>query len=170
MSKKKYRILGIDTSLRSSGIGIIEVSGSSLSLIVCGRIYNRSTELHSSCLKNIYNEITNHVKKYSPNFVAVEGTFFSKNAKTAMILGQARGAAMSACAQFNLPIVEHSPRTIKQAVTGNGSAQKEQVAKMIMHLLALDTQPQEDAADALAIAVCHYHQLSLPEALRSPII
>ena len=67
MSKKKYRILGIDTSLRSSGIGIIEVSGSSLSLIVCGRIYNRSTELHSSCLKNIYNEITNHVKKYSPN-------------------------------------------------------------------------------------------------------
>lgn len=170
MSKKKYRILGIDTSLRSSGIGIIEVNRSTLSLIVCGRIYNRSTELYSTCLKNIYNEISHYIEKYEPNFVAIEGTFFYKNAKTAMILGQARGAAISACAQFNLPIVEHSPRTIKQAVTGNGSAQKVQVAKMIMHLLALDSQPQEDAADALAIAVCHYHQLNLPEALRSPMI
>ena len=95
---------------------------------------------------------------------------FSKNAKTAMILGQARGAAISACAQFDIPIAEHSPRTIKQAVTGNGSSQKDQVAKMVMRLLRINEQPQEDAADALAIAICHYHQLNLPEPLRSPNI
>ncbi len=170
MPKKKYRILGIDTSLRSSGIGVIEVNGSNLSLIFCGRIYNRSTETHSVCLKNIYNDLTDCIKKYNPGFVAVEGTFFSKNAKTAMILGQARGAAISACAQFDIPIAEHSPRTIKQAVTGNGSSQKDQVAKMVMRLLGINEQPQEDAADALAIAICHYHQLSLPEPLRSPNI
>ena len=81
MPKKKYRILGIDTSLRSSGIGVIEVNGSNLSLIFCGRIYNRSTEIHYVCLKNIYNDLTDCIKKYNPDFVAVEGTFFQKMLK-----------------------------------------------------------------------------------------
>ena len=170
MITNSYRILGIDTSLRSSGIGVIEVNSSKISAIAYGRIHNKSTEPHSICLKQIYNSIRDIINEHMPNYVAIEGAFFSKNAKTAMILGQARGAAITACSQSNLPITEHSPRKVKQAVTGSGSAQKDQVAKMVMQLLGLSEQPQEDAADALGIAICHYHQLNLPEALRSPLI
>lgn len=84
-----------------------------------------------------------------------------------MVLGQARGTAITACAVKGLAITEHSPRKVKSAVVGTGTAQKDQVAKMVMRLLNLDEQPQEDAADALAIAICHYHQLALPEELQA---
>jgi crossover junction endodeoxyribonuclease RuvC len=87
-----------------------------------------------------------------------------------MVLGQARGAVLAACAKAGIPVCEHSPRRVKQALTGNGGAQKDQVAKMVMQLLQLEEQPQEDAADALAVAITHYHQASLPEALRVPQI
>ena len=170
MVKKTYRILGIDTSLRSSGIGIIEVKKEKMRVVAFGRIHNKPTQSHSSCLKQIYNTISEIIDQHKPDHVAIEGTFFSKNAKTAMILGQARGAAIAACAQYNLSITEHSPRKVKQALTGNGSAQKDQVAKMVVQLLGLSEQPQEDAADALGIAICHHHQLKLPDSLRSPLI
>ena len=87
-----------------------------------------------------------------------------------MVLGQARGAVLAACARAGLPVGEHSPRRVKQALTGSGSAQKDQVAKMVMQLLGLKEQPQEDAADALAVAITHHHQASLPEAMRVPFI
>lgn len=170
MEKKSIRILGIDTSLRSSGIGIIDVKNNNLTAVVFGRIYNRPSELHSACLRQIYTSLMDIIKEHQPNVVAIEGAFFSKNPKTAMILGQARGVAMAACATAKIAITEHSPRKVKQALTGNGAAQKEQVAKMVMKILSLEEQPQEDAADALAIAICHFHQLNLPEALRSPLI
>lgn len=97
----------------------------------------------------------------------MEGTFFAKNAKTAMILGQARGVVLAACARAGLPVFEYSPRAVKQAVTGTGTARKEQVGRMVVRLLGLTDLPQEDAGDALAIALCHTHQRTLPEALRS---
>ena len=78
-----------------------------------------------------------------------------------MVLGQARGAVLAACAQSKVPVYEHTPRRVKQALTGNGGAQKDQVAKMVKQILKLDEQPQEDAADALAIAITHFHQLNL---------
>ena len=109
MVKKTYRILGIDTSLRSSGIGIIEVKKEKMRVIAFGRIHNKPTQSHSSCLKQIYNTISEIIDQHKPDHVAIEGTFFSKNAKTAMILGQARGAAIAACAQYNLSITAHSP-------------------------------------------------------------
>ena len=164
------RILGVDTSLRSSGVGIIEVRGHELLAVAYGRIHNRPAELHSQCLWNIFKEVSALIDKHEPACAAIEGAFFAKNAKTAMVLGQARGAVLGACAKAGIPVYEHSPRRVKQALTGNGGAQKDQVAKMVMQLLQLEEQPQEDAADALAVAITHYHQASLPEALRVPQI
>jgi crossover junction endodeoxyribonuclease RuvC len=167
MPQETIKILGIDTSLRSSGVAIIEARGSELRAVAYGRIRNKPSESHSHCLANIFESITDLIDTHSPDCAAIEGAFFAKNAKTAMVLGQARGTAIAACAIKNLDITEHSPRRVKQAVVGTGAAQKDQVAKMVMRLLNLDEQPQEDAADALAIAICHYHQLSLPEDLQA---
>lgn len=163
-------ILGVDTSLRSSGVGVIEVRGHELRAVAYGRIYNRPAELHSQCLWNIFDELSALIEKHQPTCAAIEGAFFAKNAKTAMVLGQARGAVLAVCARAEIPVYEHSPRRVKQALTGTGGAQKDQVAKMVMQLLQLEEQPQEDAADALAVAITHYHQASLPEALRVPQI
>jgi crossover junction endodeoxyribonuclease RuvC len=167
MNRETIRILGIDTSLRSTGVGVIEVRGSVLRTVAYGRIRNKPSEPHSACLENIFNSITELIEQHTPDCAAIEGAFFAKNAKTAMVLGQARGVAIAACARQGLEITEHSPRSVKSAVVGTGTAQKEQVAKMVMRLLNLSDQPQEDAADALAVAICHHHQLSLPEELRA---
>lgn len=167
MAKETIRILGIDTSLRSTGVGIVEVRGSTMRAVAYGRIRNRPTDPHSICLENIFNSITDLIGEHAPDCAAIEGAFFAKNAQTAMVLGQARGAAITACAKKGLAITEHSPRKVKQSLVGSGAAQKEQVARMVMRLLNLQEQPQEDAADALAIAICHGHQLSLPEDLRA---
>ena len=170
MAKETVRILGIDTSLRSSGVGIIEARGSALRAVAYGRIRNKPSEPHSRCLENIFNSITELINEHHPDCAAIEGAFFAKNARTAMVLGQARGTAIAACAIKGLALTEHSPRSVKSAVVGTGTAQKDQVAKMVVRLLNLDEQPQEDAADALAIAICHYHQLALPEELRAKTI
>jgi crossover junction endodeoxyribonuclease RuvC len=119
---------------------------------------------------NIFNSIKELILEHHPDCVAIEGAFFAKNARTAMVLGQARGAAITACTLAGLDITEHAPRKVKQSVVGTGTAQKEQVAKMVMQLLNLDEPPQEDAADALAIAICHVHQLSLPGELQAKSI
>ena len=167
MNRETIRILGIDTSLRSTGVGIIECRGSALRAVAYGRIQNKPTVPHSLCLVNIFTSITDLIEEHHPDCAAIEGAFFAKNAKTAMVLGQARGTAITACAKLGLNITEHSPRSVKLAVVGAGAAQKNQVAKMVMCLLNLPDQPQEDAADALAIAICHYHQFSLPEELHA---
>ncbi len=167
MAREQIKILGIDTSLRSTGVGIVEVLGSELRAVAYGRIRNKPKVPHSLCLENIFNSITDLIEEHRPTCAAIEGAFFAKNANTAMILGQARGVAIAACARKGLEIAEHSPRKVKSAVVGTGTAQKDQVAKMVVRLLNLAEQPQEDAADALAIAICHYHQFSLPEELRA---
>ncbi len=163
----RIRILGVDTSLRSSGVAVVEVSGHQMRALVYGRVHNKASLSHSGCLAEIHRQIDALITEFSPDEAAIEGSFFAKNAKTAMILGQARGVVLSACALRNLPVYEYSPRSIKQATVGAGAASKDQVAKMVKHLLGLEEQPQEDAADALATAICHVHQRGLPEALRS---
>lgn len=170
MAREKIKILGIDTSLRSTGVGIIEATGSDLRAIAYGRIQNKPKVPHSACLQNIYETIAQLIEEHQPDCAGIEGAFFAKNAKTAMVLGQARGAAITACAVKGLVVSEHSPRRVKQAVVGTGTAQKDQVGQMVMRLLGLTEQPQEDAADALAIAICHFHQLSLPDELRAKSI
>lgn len=164
------RILGVDTSLRSSGVAVIEVRGQDMRALAYGRIHNKPALLHSGCLAEIHRQVDALVTEFGPDEAAIEGAFFAKNVRTAMILGQARGSVLACCALRTLPVFEYSPRSVKQAVVGVGSAQKEQVAKMVMRLLGLKEQPQEDAADALAIAICHAHQRKAPEALRSKAI
>jgi len=154
------RILGVDTALRSSGVGVVDACGNRLSAVHYGTIRNPRERLHSECLHHIYSGISELIEKYAPVAVAVESVFFSRNAQTAMILGEARGAVLAACAAGGLSVYEYAPRRVKQAVVGNGKAQKEQVAKMVAVMLGLPGSPQSDAADALAIAICHIHNAS----------
>jgi len=164
------RILGVDTSLRSSGVAVIEVSGQTMRALAYGRVHNKPSLPHSGCLAEIQRQIDSLITEFEPDEAAIEGAFFAKNARTAMILGQARGAVLACCALRTLAVFEYSPRSVKQAVVGAGQATKEQVAKMVMRLLGLREQPQEDAADALAIAITHAHQRAVPEALRSKAV
>ncbi len=164
------RILGVDTSLRSSGVAVVEVCGQQMRALVHGNVKNKASMSHSGCLAEIYHQIDLLITEYSPDEVAIEGAFFSKNAKTAMILGMSRGAVLACCSRRSLPVYEYSPRSVKKAVVGIGSAEKGQVGKMVMRLLGLNEPPQEDAADALALAICHAHQRGAPEALRSKAV
>ncbi len=155
--------MGIDTSLRSTGIGVVEATGSRLQYVDCGFLKTTPKLLHSECLKIIADGINKIIEETKPDAISIEGSFFYKNAKTAMVLGEARGVAIATCAAHGLPIYEYAPRRVKQAVVGFGNADKHQVAKMVMTLLNLQEQPQSDAADALAIAICHIHShKSLP--------
>jgi crossover junction endodeoxyribonuclease RuvC len=167
---ESIRILGVDTSLRSTGVAVIEVVGQQMKALVHGRIHNKPAMLHSTCLAEIQHQVDSLITEFEPDEAAIESAFFAKNAKTAMILGQARGAVLAACSLRTLPVYEYSPRSVKQAVVGVGSAQKDQVGNMVTRLLGLSEAPQEDAADALAIAICHAHQRHAPEALRSKAI
>jgi crossover junction endodeoxyribonuclease RuvC len=122
-----------------------------------GRIRNPDGMLLSECLRRVDGGIREIIARTRPEVAAIENIFFCKNARTAMILGEARGVVIAACASAGLPVFEYEPRRVKQAVAGNGAADKSQVRKMVMALLALAEEPQEDAGDALAIAICHLH-------------
>lgn len=151
------RVLGIDTALRSTGIGVVEDKAGGLHAVDFGRIHNPQDWPHSKCLAAISEELRELIGRTQPDCAVVEGAFFSRNVRTAMILGQARGVAIAACAVAGLPVYEYSPRRVKQAIVGSGSAPKEQVGKMVASLLGLEKPPQNDAADALALAICHLH-------------
>jgi len=157
VTRTPLRILGVDTSLRSSGFAVVEQQGSTLIPVTYGIIRNPAKRPHSQCLDVIYKEISRLIVENQPQGLAVEGIFFHKNPKTAMILGQARGVVLAAAAAAGLPVYEYAPRRVKQAVVGTGSAQKEQVARMMISILGLKEQPPSDSADALAIAICHIH-------------
>ena len=165
--KKTVRILGVDTSLRSTGVGIIDGVRRDIKVVTYGTIKNKPSVSHSECLWKINREIRSLLEQYDPAVVAIEGIFFFKNAKTAMILGQARGAVLSGCAEHNKPVFEYAPRLVKQSIVGTGRAEKAQVGAMVQRLLNLPSAPSSDAADALAIAMTHLHQLHLPEELRT---
>ncbi len=153
--QKCYRVIGIDTSLRSTGIGVIEAQGNQFACIHHEIIRNPPKRPLSACLVNIYDSINRIIRKTNPDTAAIEGIFTHRNSRTAIILGQARGAAITACAAHGLRIYEHPPKRVKQAVSGYGGATKDQVGKMVATLLNLPKQPQEDIGDALAIAICH---------------
>ncbi|MEI6563623.1 MAG: crossover junction endodeoxyribonuclease RuvC [bacterium] len=149
------RILGIDTSLRSTGVGVVESCAGKTIAIEYGRIHNSGRLSLSECLRRIDGGIREMIKRTKPELAAIEDIFFAKNARTAMVLGEARGVVIAACATSGIPVYEYAPRRVKQSVTGIGSADKVQVRKMIMVVLGLKEEPQEDAGDALAIALCH---------------
>jgi len=149
------RILGIDTSLRCTGFGVVEARGNVMRAVQFGCLKTLPVWLHSACLKHIADGIRKVIAETLPTSVAIEGAFFSKNVKTAMVLGEARGVAIATCAEAGLPVFEYAPRRVKQAVTGVGAAEKLQVMKMVVRLLGMDAPVQQDAADALALAICH---------------
>lgn len=164
------RVLGIDTSLRSTGFGVVEAQGSRLKPIAQGTIRIPRTWKLSACLRRLHQELTAAIQEHHPDAAAVEGVFFSRNAGTALILGEARGTAILACAAHDLPVYEYAPRRVKQSLVGSGGADKSQVRRMVMTLLGLGTEPQEDAGDALAIAVCHLHTAGRHAALQPDTI
>lgn len=146
-------ILGLDPSLRGTGYGVIEVGNGESRALVHGTIICAGAWPHSRCLANISQSIRDVLRKYQPTVCAVEGLFFAQNLKTAIVMGEARGAALAAIAEAGLEIYEIAPRKVKQAIVGYGAAQKLAVAKMVQRMLQLPEPPTADAADALALAL-----------------
>jgi crossover junction endodeoxyribonuclease RuvC len=161
-------ILGVDTSLRSTGFGVLSVEGNRLRAVDYGNIRNAPKLPLTGCLLAIHTKIAELIEKYSPDVVSVESVIYGKNAGTMLVLGEARGAVLTAAAKAGLPVYEYEPRRMKKAICGNGLAEKEQIQRMIKVLLNLDELPQNDAADALGLAVCHAHSLG-PLASVEPI-
>lgn len=150
------RILGIDPGSRRTGFGIIEIQGDRATAVHFGVIKAGNGEF-TERLGIIFNGIRELIAEYQPREAAVESVFMSHNAASALKLGQARGAAICAVIDAGLPAAEYSPRSVKQAIVGRGAADKQQVQHMVRVLLGLSESPQEDAADALAVALCHHH-------------
>jgi len=148
-------ILGLDPSLRGTGYGVIEVSKPHPRALAHGTISCSAAWLHSRCLANISQSVRDVLRKFHPTACAVEGLFFAQNLQTAILMGEARGAALAAIAEAGLEIYEIAPRKVKQAIVGYGAAQKLAVAKMVQRLLQLPELPAADAADALALALAH---------------
>lgn len=164
------KVLGIDTALRCTGLGVVEARSGRFVALEYGLVRNSARAPHSACLGRLHAEVSAWLARHQPAAAALEGGFFFKNAQTALILGEARGAVIAACAGAGVPIFEYAPRLAKQAVTGFGGAQKDAVGKMIRALLALTEAPPEDAADALALAFCHLqHQGGLSPLRPTPL-
>ena len=152
-----FRVLGIDTSLRSTGLAVVEAEGQRFKALCYGLVKNPSPMPLSQCLAHLRSDIVDLIGEFHPAAVAIEGIFYAKNVRTAMILCHARGVAIDACTEAGLPVFEYEPRRVKQAVLGVGSATKEQIQRIVTATLGLPKTPPEDAADALAIALTHLH-------------
>jgi len=149
-------ILGIDPGSRITGYGLIRETKCQLEYIDSGCIKTSDGTL-STRLLDIYNGICELMDTFSPDEVAIEEVFMHQNASSALKLGHARGVAMVACASHRVPLAEYSAREVKLGVAGYGAALKSQVKHMVVQLLSLSRAPQNDASDALAIAICHSH-------------
>jgi crossover junction endodeoxyribonuclease RuvC len=160
-------VLGIDPGTAITGYGLVKGEGDDLTLVAYGAITTSSDWLLPERLQRIYRELTALIEDQQPTAAAVEELFFSKNVRTALSVGQARGVALLAAANAGLPIHEYTPLQVKQAIAGYGRATKDQVQQMVKMLLALDSVPQpDDAADAIAVAICHIHSAKLTAMLR----
>ncbi len=149
-------ILGIDPGSRITGYGIINAVGSKNEYVASGCIRIKGDALPER-LQQVYAGVTEIIEHYCPQEMAIEQVFMARNADSALKLGQARGVAIVAGTNQGLPVAEYAARKVKQAVVGKGSADKSQVQHMVMSILKLPGLPQEDAADGLAIALCHAH-------------
>ena len=152
----KVRILGIDPGSRHTGYGVIDMDGNHARHVTHGHITIGPGEL-SEKLRRIFRELSAVIGEFRPDECAVEKVFMYRNADSALKLGQSRGAAITACAEPGLPVFEYTANQVKQATVGKGHADKSQVQYMVKVLLCLAGAPQADAADALAIALCHGH-------------
>jgi len=155
---KERIILGIDPGTNVMGYGLIHCKGEKMSIIQFGVIHLSKYKNHEIKLKKIFDRVSELLKEYLPDEVALEAPFFGKNVQSMLKLGRAQGVAMAAALNRGMPIHEYAPKRVKQSVTGNGNASKEQVANMIQTLLKFDEAPKLlDATDALAVAICHHY-------------
>ena len=151
-------ILGIDPGTTIMGFGLIKVVGKSMSFLQLNELDLKKYDDHYLKLKLIFERTIELIDTHHPDEIAIEAPFFGKNVQSMLKLGRAQGVAMAAGLSREIPITEYSPKKIKMAITGNGNASKEQVAKMLQNLLGLKTLPKNlDATDGLAAAVCHFY-------------
>ncbi|PIE58531.1 MAG: crossover junction endodeoxyribonuclease RuvC [Desulfobulbus propionicus] len=149
------RILGVDPGSRITGYGIIDCSGTELGYVSCGTIRTTHEEEFARRLWVIFSSLSQVIKMHTPQVAAVEEVFVDRNVRSALKLGHARGAAIIAAMENGMQVHHYSARTVKQTVTGYGQADKRQMQHMVTTLLELNDSPSQDAADALAIAICH---------------
>jgi len=148
-------ILGLDPSLRGTGFGVIRLAKPVPQTLQHGTISCPAGWQRSRCLVQIMQTLRDVLKRHKPEICVVEGLFYAQNLQTALIMGEARGAALATVAEMGLEIYELAPRKVKQAIVGYGAAQKLAVAKMVQRMLRLSEPPAPDAADALALALAH---------------
>lgn len=161
MQKPAKIILGIDPGTLIMGYGIIEVNGQQVTMKEMQVLKLSGKKDNHQRLQLIHQKIESLIKKYKPHEFAIEAPFFGKNVQSMLKLGRAQGVAIAAAMSAGLTVTEYSPKKIKQSITGNGNADKEQVWKMLCHLLSLKEEPEYfDASDALAVAMCHYFQMN----------
>lgn len=151
------RILGLDPGSLKTGFGLLDTSGQAFSYVASGIIRISSSKTLPERLAVIAEGVAELIETYQPDVCAIEDVFFARNPKSALKLGQARGAAITMAVTQKISVHEYAPRLVKQAVTGTGAATKEQVGYMVKTILKIDGDLKEDAADALAVAICHAH-------------
>ena len=153
------RILGIDPGTNLLGFAVIEITGDFIRVIEIGVIHLKEKKNPNDKLREIFLEIQEIIEKYLPEDLAIEAPFFGKNVQSMLKLGRAQGVAMAAGMTMGLNITEYPPKRVKQSVTGNGNATKEQVSAMLCQMLKLNPEKlQLDATDALSVAICHHYQ------------
>jgi crossover junction endodeoxyribonuclease RuvC len=157
MLRNSTRVLGIDCGSNATGFGVIDSDGRASALVAHGVIRTRASEAFELRLLHIHSELRALIATHAPQTVAVEGVFHSVNARSALQLGHVRGVALLAAADAGIAVHEYSPLQIKSSVVGYGRAEKSQVQQMVKLMLRLSEIPAEDAADALAVALCHSH-------------
>lgn len=159
----KYRIMGIDPGTNFMGYGIMEVDGRTIRSVVLGEIDLHKLQDPYAKLRCIFERVGALVDEYAPREVALESPFFGENVQSMLKLGRAQGVAMAAALSRGVPVAEYAPMRIKQAITGRGSAAKEQVAAIVCRLLSIDRPPRRlDATDGMAVALCHYFTSASP--------
>jgi crossover junction endodeoxyribonuclease RuvC len=157
MMRRPIRILGIDPGLRRTGWGVVVIDGNRLSFLACGSLATDDKALLAVRLVAIHDGLRRVVDEYGPDEAAVEATFVNKDATATLKLGQARGIAMLVPAAAGLPVAEYAPNLVKKTIVGAGHSEKVQIRMMVKVLLPKADPQSEDAADALAIAICHAH-------------
>jgi len=158
LNKSSKIILGIDPGTTIMGFGIIEVANKKMKLIELNELKLTKIKDHYLRLKLIFERTIELIEKFNPDEIAIEAPFFGKNVQSMLKLGRAQGVAMAAGLSRQIPVTEYSPKKIKMAITGNGNASKEQVAKMLQTLLFIKELPKNlDSTDGLAAAVCHFY-------------
>ncbi|MDE6269385.1 MAG: crossover junction endodeoxyribonuclease RuvC [Muribaculaceae bacterium] len=170
---KRFRrvIIGIDPGTNVMGYGVIGIESKHPEVVALGAIKFKATESHYLRLRRIHEDVLELVARFLPDEMAIEAPFFGKNVQSMLKLGRAQGVAMVAALTRDVPVTEYEPRKIKQSITGNGAASKEQVQEMLRRILKMDRSslPSElDASDALAAALCHFYESDRPQRTAGP--